>query len=136
MFSDIAPQIELESPLLGGDLGVGKSVIREILNEISRPRNPPLNPSQEGNNLCNLHRFAIVTMSPTGVVCYNAVTRLSSRLFLLITFLVASGEINLALQLCTIETPGRQILIDRIAYFIIHLQHENSLFCRYRYGAH
>jgi len=42
MFSDIAPQIELESPLLGGDLGVGKSVIREILNEISRPKNSPL----------------------------------------------------------------------------------------------
>jgi len=46
-------------------------------------------------------------MSPTGVVCYNDVTRLSSRLFLLITFLVASGEINLALQLCNIEIPGR-----------------------------
>jgi len=53
IFSDIALQIELESPLLGGDLGVGKSVIREILNEISRPRNPPLNPSREGNNLCH-----------------------------------------------------------------------------------
>ena len=27
--------IELESPLLGGDLGVGKAVIREIFTEIS-----------------------------------------------------------------------------------------------------
>src|SRR3989339_2040252 len=40
--------IELESPLLGGDLGVGKSVIREIFTEISRPRNPPLTPPQRG----------------------------------------------------------------------------------------
>jgi len=63
-------------------------------------------------------------MSPTRVVSYNAVTRLSSRLFLLLTFLVASGEINLALQLCNIEITERQILVDRIAYFIIHLQHE------------
>ena len=28
---------ELQSPLLGGDLGVGKSVIREKFTEISRP---------------------------------------------------------------------------------------------------
>ena len=28
---------ELGSPLLGGDLGVGKWVIREIFTEISRP---------------------------------------------------------------------------------------------------
>ncbi|HHT9146640.1 MAG TPA: hypothetical protein ACFYD4_13365, partial [Candidatus Wunengus sp. YC61] len=40
--------IELESPLLGGDLGVGKSVIREIFTEISRPRNPPLTPPKRG----------------------------------------------------------------------------------------
>jgi len=40
--------IELESPLLGGDLGVGKSVIREIVTEISRPRNPPLTPPKRG----------------------------------------------------------------------------------------
>ena len=38
----------LESPLLGEDLGVGKSVIREILNEISRPRDPPLTPPKRG----------------------------------------------------------------------------------------
>jgi len=29
--------VKLESPLLGGDLGVGKSVIREIFTEIPRP---------------------------------------------------------------------------------------------------
>jgi len=70
-------------------------------------RNPPLTPPKRGI-ICAIYTgFAIVTMSPTGVVCYNAVMRISSRLFLLITFLVASGEINLALQLCTIETPGR-----------------------------
>ena len=40
--------VELESPLLGGDLGVGKSVIREIFTEISRPRNPPLTPPKRG----------------------------------------------------------------------------------------
>ena len=49
--------IELESPLLGGDfvvsaqsndLGVGKSVIREIFTEISRPRDPPLTPPKRG----------------------------------------------------------------------------------------
>ena len=39
---------ELESPLLGGDLGVGKSVIRELFTEISRPRNPPLTPPKRG----------------------------------------------------------------------------------------
>ena len=38
----------LESPLLGGDLGVGKLVIREILNEISRPGDPPLTPPKRG----------------------------------------------------------------------------------------
>ncbi len=37
-----------KSPLLGGDLGVGKSVIREILNKISRPDNPPLTPPKRG----------------------------------------------------------------------------------------
>ncbi len=40
--------IKLEIPLLGGDLGVGKSVIREIFTEISRPRNPPLTPPKRG----------------------------------------------------------------------------------------
>ena len=40
--------IKLESPLLGGDLGVGKSVIREIFTEISRPRDPPLTPPKRG----------------------------------------------------------------------------------------
>ena len=59
---------ELESPLLGGDLGVGKSVIREIFTEILRPLSswkrgkvPTPNSSQdlssipvgEGNNLCH-----------------------------------------------------------------------------------
>ena len=39
---------ELESPLLGGDLGVGKSVIREIFTEILRPRDPPLTPPKRG----------------------------------------------------------------------------------------
>ena len=39
---------ELETPLLGGDLGVGKSVIREIFTEILRPRDPPLTPPQRG----------------------------------------------------------------------------------------
>ena len=39
---------ELETPLLGGDLGVGKSIIREIFTEISRPRNPPLTPPKRG----------------------------------------------------------------------------------------
>ena len=36
---------ELEIPLLGE---VGKSVIREIFTEISRPRNPPLTPPKRG----------------------------------------------------------------------------------------
>ena len=40
--------IELESPLWGGDLGVGKSVIREIFTEILRPRDPPLTPPKRG----------------------------------------------------------------------------------------
>ena len=40
--------IKLESPLLGGDLGVGKAVISEILNKISRPDNPPLTPPKRG----------------------------------------------------------------------------------------
>ena len=35
-------------PLLGGDLGVGKAVIREIFTEISRPRDPPLTPPKRG----------------------------------------------------------------------------------------
>jgi len=39
---------KLESPLLGGDLGVGKAVIREIFTEISRPRDPPLTPPKRG----------------------------------------------------------------------------------------
>ena len=39
---------ELETPLLGGDLGVGKSVIREIFIEILRPRDPPLTPPKRG----------------------------------------------------------------------------------------
>jgi len=33
---------------LGGDLGVGKAVIREIFTEISRPRDPPLTPPKRG----------------------------------------------------------------------------------------
>ena len=41
-------EFELESPLLGGDLGVGKAIIREIFTEISRPRNPPLTPPKRG----------------------------------------------------------------------------------------
>jgi len=40
--------VKLESPLLGGDLWVGKSVIREIFTEISRPRDPPLTPPKRG----------------------------------------------------------------------------------------
>ncbi|MBM2834666.1 MAG: hypothetical protein HW406_1827, partial [Candidatus Brocadiaceae bacterium] len=32
----VFPSIKLESPLLGGDLGVGKLVIREIFTEIPR----------------------------------------------------------------------------------------------------
>ncbi len=40
--------LALESPLLGGDLGVGKPVIREIFTEIPRPRNPPLTPPKRG----------------------------------------------------------------------------------------
>jgi len=40
--------LKIESPLLGGDLGVGKSVIREMFTEISRPRNPPLTPPKRG----------------------------------------------------------------------------------------
>src|SRR3989304_9479173 len=39
---------ELESPLLGGDLGVGKAVIRKKFTEIFRPRNPPLTPPKRG----------------------------------------------------------------------------------------
>ena len=39
---------ELETPLLGGDLRVGKSVIREIFIEILRPRDPPLTPPKRG----------------------------------------------------------------------------------------
>ena len=33
---------------MGGDLGVGKSVIREILNEFSRQDDPPLTPPKRG----------------------------------------------------------------------------------------
>ena len=40
--------VKIESPLLGGDLGVGKAVIREMFTEISRPRNPPLTPPKRG----------------------------------------------------------------------------------------
>mgnify|MGYP001558732442 CR=1 FL=1 len=50
-------EVKLENPLFGGDLGVGKSVIRDIFTEISRPlsswkrgKGPTPNPSQEGNN--------------------------------------------------------------------------------------
>jgi len=44
--------------------------------------------------VCNCYNVAI-----------NAVARLSSRLFHLLTFLAAAGEINLALQLRNIEIP-------------------------------
>src|SRR3990172_9708379 len=54
---------KLESPLLGGDLGVGKSVISEIFTEISRPRDPPLTPPKRGIICVNLkylfHAFFI-----------------------------------------------------------------------------
>ena len=40
--------VKIESPLLGGDLGVGKAVIREMFTEISRPRNSPLTPPKRG----------------------------------------------------------------------------------------
>jgi len=33
---------------LGGDLGVGKSLIREIFTEILQPRDPPLTPPKRG----------------------------------------------------------------------------------------
>ena len=46
--TNIAKNVKLESPLLGGDLGVGKSVIREIFTEISRPSDPPLTPPKRG----------------------------------------------------------------------------------------
>ena len=41
---------------------------------------------------------------------YNAVARLSSRLFPLITFLVTSCEINLALQLRNIEITIHSVI--------------------------
>ena len=51
--------IKLESPLLGGDLGVGKSVIREIFTEISRPRNPPLTPPKRGI-ICAIIKYLVL----------------------------------------------------------------------------
>lgn len=45
----------LESPLLGGDLGVGKSVIREIFTEISCPCDPP--PPTRGI-ICTIIKYA------------------------------------------------------------------------------
>ena len=44
MFFIYSERLKIESPLLGGDLGVGKAIIREMFTEISRPDNPPLTP--------------------------------------------------------------------------------------------
>ena len=45
-------KIRVRNSPLGRGFRVGKSVIREIFTEISRPKGPTPNPSQEGNNLC------------------------------------------------------------------------------------
>ena len=50
----------LESPLLGGDLGVGKLVIRELLIEISRPSDPPLTPPKRGI-ICAIIKYVDLT---------------------------------------------------------------------------
>jgi len=52
--------IKLESPLLGGDLGVGKSVIREIFTEISQPSDPPLTPPKRGI-ICSIAKYVDLT---------------------------------------------------------------------------
>jgi len=44
---------------LGGDLGVGKPVIREIFTEIPRPRNPPLTPPKRGI-ICAIIKLVLV----------------------------------------------------------------------------
>src|SRR3990170_8140791 len=56
---------KLESPLWGGDLGVGKSVIREIFTEIPRPRNPPLTPPKRGI-ICAIIKYLVLAKTGSG----------------------------------------------------------------------
>ena len=64
--------MNLESPLLGGDLGVGKAVIRENME-----RNPPPNPSQEGNRVVSSQDLSACTAQAEGNNPCHPVTRIN-----------------------------------------------------------
>src|SRR3989339_1918759 len=69
--------LNLESPLLGGDLGVGKAVIREIFTEISRPRDPPLTPPKRGIIRTIIEYVDLVKHGQTSFVPATQETRLN-----------------------------------------------------------